>query len=223
MDMNRPAAGEGGPHLLFNQGFTMGMQGVFHAYCDEDCTDGSNWTLEVTALMAYGDWVTPVKVDSEGSAHFAVVEYGEGQTTYARYGLTYEDEYALAVAQTPSARPRIILIDGDGRARYGACTMECDQPGNWWFENVGSLALSLGGFGSEPPFDMALDASERPVMAYIEGGSLHVALPGESTVWAAASTLRQASGLPSDVLNYLLILALPLCVLLLWKRRRSGI
>ncbi len=220
MDFSDPDSGEGGPHIQYHQVLTMGYASVARASCNESCTDPANWSQGGMSLFAYGDWVTPVVVDQANAAHYALASMNELKSWFYPGEAVFDNRLALSVALTSSEEPRMAMIDGDsGQVRYGSCAADCDVSGNWQLQAVAVTGLTPPfGWGNDGVFDLALDGSDLPVMAYAEDDTVKVVLSAEAPPWGAASTIRSEADSTSKGWNFLLLIALPAAFVVIRKR-----
>lgn len=132
----------GRPRFLYNDGRNSNL-GTFYVYCDSQCDQEPSWQQ--------------VRVNK-------VVQSPQ-----------YRDDnfYYPTLTFTTDGRPRIVtadffpLDDGSAALAYIECNAVCEQSESWQ-----AVELLVRGAGAEPSADLALDAHNRPRIAFYQEGLL---------------------------------------------------
>jgi hypothetical protein len=117
--------------------------GVYYVSCDADCTTQANWQQARISRELKGEYV-----------------------------LDYEVFKYPSLAFTKAGQPRIVadvipLAENGERAQaiyYLACDADCDNESNW-----GRVKLAERESGPTPTWDIAIDANDRPHVAFYQG------------------------------------------------------
>lgn len=129
----------GRPRFVYNDGVT-GHNGTFYAFCDDTCLDPANW------------FETRINKDNTNQ------------------GGPYRDEnfYYPALTFSPAGLPRLVAdgvsMEDEFFLYYLACDQGCDDGANWT-----SVPLADRGSGANVSYDIAIDATERPRIAFYQG------------------------------------------------------
>jgi hypothetical protein len=130
--------GAGRPRFVYNDR-TPSHYGTFYTFCDQNCTDPSNWN-EVRITKDNGN-VGPYR---DEDYFYPVLAFSPaGQPRLVVDGVTMQDEFFLM---------------------YVACDAGCDQRENWQ-----SVPLFARGNGFEFSYDVEINAEGDPRIAFYEG------------------------------------------------------
>lgn len=121
--------------------------GVYYVWCDADCTVGENWSQARISRERKGDYL-----------------YDYESFEYPSLAFTWAGQPRIAASVIP-------LAGEDGERETGlyylACDASCDDEESW--ERV---KLAERESGTTPTWDIALDAQDRPRIAFYQGGNL---------------------------------------------------